>query len=484
MAVSGWSVQGKWSALFGLWALHGAFSLWQFLASQPAPLSFEEMLLAGVLLFWLALNLFLIFSLSRKSIWLIRSLDSLKNPAVKDGIFLFAVLAFFLRMCLGVLQSFAGRTSAFWYVGYLNRLSPLLNLVAVILVETIVLILFTTWRQNVENRKNLKSFFAKFFIVLALLGVTALYISQTGMGIAPIHKGDWARGVPAVPLLEWQILLVCLFCAGMVIVETHLPVLKISRPDIWIALCVWLFASALWLGQPIVTNSSALEPLEPNFEIYPFNDAQTYDEFAQSVLIGNGFRETAIPQRPLYIVFLVFLHGLVGQDYSTVIALQSLVFALFPVLLYLFGREFFGRPIGISIALLAILRDVTSNLVSPFTGNLSYSKVYLSEIPTAMLLILFLLIGMRWIRSGFPAFLAFLMGGVLGLAMLIRTQVVVAVPVILLFSIFYGTKNLKTLFRNTVLMLSVLMLVVAPWLWRNWRLTGSFIFDSPEIADH
>ena len=70
------------------------------------------------------------------------------------------------------------------------------------------------------------------------------------------------------------------------------------------------------------------------------------------------------------------------------IMLQSLVFALFPVLLYLFGREFFGRPIGISIALLAILRDVTSNLVSPFTGNLSYSKVYLSEIPTAMLLIL------------------------------------------------------------------------------------------------
>ena len=52
-----------------------------------------------------------------------------------------------------------------------------------------------------------------------------------------------------------------------------------------------------------------------------------------------------------------------------------------------------------------------------------------------MLLILFLLIGMRWIRSGFPPFLAFLMGGVLGLAMLIRTQVVVAVPILLFFSL-------------------------------------------------
>jgi hypothetical protein len=98
-------------------------------------------------------------------------------------------------------------------------------------------------------------------------------------------------------------------------------------------------------------------------------------------LIGNGFGVDKIPQRPLYIVFLAVLHVLVGQDYGDMIVVQSIFLALFPVLLYLLGREFFGRPIGISIALLAILRDYTSNLVSPFTGNLSYSKLYLAEIP-------------------------------------------------------------------------------------------------------
>ena len=174
--------------------------------------------------------------------------------------------------------------------------------------------------------------------------------------------------------LSGKLFLACVFCVGMVIAESNEKILKIPRLDLWIALAVWLATVALWLGQPIVPNSSALEPRAPNFEVYPFSDAQTYDEFSQSVLIGNGFGANEIPQRPLYIVFLAFLHVLVGQDYGKVIALQSMVFALFPVLLYLFGREFFGRPIGISIALLAILRDYTSNLVSPFTGNLSYSK--------------------------------------------------------------------------------------------------------------
>ncbi len=393
---------------------------------------------------------------------------------------MFATLALFLLICLGIVQSVADRTAGFRYIAYVDRLSSLLDLLTVVFAEIIALILFLAFREKMEHKNFLKSISTKLPIVLLLLGITALYISQTGMGIDPIYKGDWARGLPAVPLLEWQILLACIFCLGMVIAESNQKTLNIRRLDFWVALFIWAAAVTLWLSQPVVPNSSALESIEPNFEIYPFSDAQTYDEFAQSVLTGNGFGSEKIPQRPLYIIFLAVLHVVAGQGYENVIALQSVVFALFPVLLYLFGREFFGRPIGVSIALLAVLRDYTSNLVSPFTGNLSYSKVYLSEIPAAMLLILFLLVGIRWIKSDFPAFLAFLMGGILGLAMLIRTQVVVAFPVILLFAFLSRPKKLKPFLGSAALMIAVLLLVVSPWLWRNWRLTGSFIFDSPE----
>jgi 4-amino-4-deoxy-L-arabinose transferase-like glycosyltransferase len=236
----------------------------------------------------------------------------------------------------------------------------------------------------------------------------------------------------------------------------------------------------LWLSQPVVPNASALKPRAPNFEVYPFNDAQVYDEFAQSALVGNGFGDDKIPQRPLYVVFLMLSHVLVGQNYNNVIFFQTLVFAFFPVLIYLFGREFFGRPIGISIALFAILRDYISNFVSPFTGNLSYSKLYLSEIPTAILLILFLLIGVRWIKAGFPLYSGFLLGGILGIAMLIRTQVIVALPVIILFTFLTRPKDIKPLIKSAILMVITIMLVVSPWLWRNWKLTGELIFDSPE----
>ena len=166
------------------------------------------------------------------------------------------------------------------------------------------------------------------------------------MGIAPIYKGDWARGLPAVPLLEWQIILACLFCVGMVIAESNERMLKIPRLDLWIALAVWLVTVAFWLGQPTVPNASAMEPHVPNFEIYPFIDAQTYDKFAQSVLIGNGFGENEIPQRPLYIVFLVFLHVLVGQNYENVIVLQTLFFAAFPVLFICLAGNSLGDPLA------------------------------------------------------------------------------------------------------------------------------------------
>jgi hypothetical protein len=82
---SGWSVQNKWNALFGVWALHGMFALGKFLTSQNSPfdLSVEEILLAVVLLFWVAPNLFLIFSCSRKYTWLTQILNLLKNPTAR-----------------------------------------------------------------------------------------------------------------------------------------------------------------------------------------------------------------------------------------------------------------------------------------------------------------------------------------------------------------------------------------------------------------
>jgi hypothetical protein len=475
----------KWIFLFGLWALHGGIAFWQF-AALPSDnhnfligLSSYRVFLGGLLLSWIVINFVLIISVSRKSALLYKFLDLLKNPFVRDAIFVTGILAVILRVWLAILEGLFKSSASFRYVAYIDRLSPLLDLMAFVFLEIILLVLFFIIRNWTEYRKSVHVFLVRILSIELVFGFVGLFIYFTDLGIAQGNKGDWSRGLPAVPLLEWQIILACLFCLGMVVVESREKIIKTAYLERWVCLAIWLFTVGLWLGQPVIPNASALRPHEPNFEIYPFIDAQVYDEYAQSVLIGNGFGANEIPQRPLYIVFLAFIHILVGQDYRNVIALQSLILAIFPVLLYLFGREFFGRPIGISIALLAVLRDYTSNLVSPFTGNLSYSKLYLSELPTAMLLVLFLLVGMRWIKSGFPIFLGFLMGGVLGVAMLIRTQVVVALPVILFFALIAQPKKILPMIKGALFAFVTIVVVISPWLWRNWNITGELIFDNP-----
>jgi 4-amino-4-deoxy-L-arabinose transferase-like glycosyltransferase len=436
-------------------------------------------MVSGLLLAWIIINIAQIVLIFKNALSIRTWLDAVKKPPVIDFLLAVATLIVFFRVFFEILSDVFGEELILRYGSYFDRLLPVMNLAMFVAFETVILILFFTLRSGEELKKPSRAFFIRLIIVLALLGLATAIVSYTGLGIVPGYQGDWSRGLPAVPLLEWQIALACLFCLGMAFFEARTKLSKFPRLDVWICLAIWFGAALFWLGQPVIPNASALEPHEPNFEIYPFLDAQTYDEFAQSVLIGNGFGKDAIPQRPLYIVFLVSMHVIAGQNYSGIIVLQTLFFATFPVLLYLFGKEFFGRPIGISIALLAILRDYTSNIVSPFTGNISYSKLYLAEIPTAICLILFLLVAMRWIKAGFPAFWGFLLGGILGVGMLIRTQVVVALPVVLLFALLVQSKKLVSLTRSVLLMFLTIVLVISPWLWRNWNITGEIIFDNP-----
>jgi hypothetical protein len=470
----------KWIALFSLWALQGIVAFLQFQVLSSRESSPAYFFVRGVLFAWIIINLILIVLVYKNaSIWL-KWQDVLVEQKIRDLLLIATSALVLFRVCLWIFQGLLAEPLTQQVGGYLSLLSPFLDLMGFVCLEIAILILLLNLRTNLDYVNPFKKFISTAIIIFVILGLITLIISITGLGILSSYKGDWQRGLPAVALLEWQILLAFIACLGMFLIESNTKIIEIPHFDLYVCIAIWLCASALWLSQPVIPNASALKPRGPNYEIYPFNDAQVYDEFAQSALVGDGFGDNKIPQRPLYVVFLIFSHALVGQGYNSIIFFQTLVFALFPVLLYLFGREFFGRPIGISIALLAIFRDYISNFVSPFTGNLSYSKLYLSEIPTAILLILFLLVAARWIKSSFPIYLGFLLGGILGSAMLIRTQVIVALPLIVLFGFLARPKEVKPLIKSMLLMLITIAFVVTPWLWRNWKLTGEFVFDSPE----
>ncbi|MCC7117862.1 MAG: hypothetical protein IT310_04995 [Anaerolineales bacterium] len=467
-----------WLILFCLWILQGGVALWRFMRHPAFTPDGRYLGVVFLLSLWMGSSSALAFwELRKHPRWLVWR-ERLNQPPTRAFLYCAALAIIFIRAALWYLRSLLDAQLFLQIGGYLDILAPLLNLGALTAVE----LGFTLGVSNAEPfaadelRRYLKNFFVLFFFLIGL----ALFSAKTRLGIAPSYAEDWGYGLPAVPLLEWQILLAVLLCFALLWLESKFKILNAPRIDVWIFLLVWLGAAAVWLSQPVIPSASALTPRAPNYEIYPFIDSQTYDEVAQSILIGNGFGQTSIPQRPLYILFLAALHGLVGQDYSALIFAQTLAFAFFPALLYLFGRDFFNRPVGLSLALLAILRDYVSNFVAPFTGNLSYSKVLLSEIPTAMLLLLLLLVGVRWIKSNFSFFYGALFGGILGLAMLVRTQSVIALPVLLLFGLALQKVKFAQLIKSALLLLIMAGLVVAPWLWRNWQITGGLVFDNPE----
>jgi len=468
-----------------IWALQGVLALWQYAilssdAENAVFFGFSSTRLIGLafLLLWITSNLALVIILWRRPDMQARWLELLSsNPAGDLLLVLSALITFTSLAGLWILRGLSQHGEVYIYTAYADRLAPLLILAALVALEWIAWIAVFHRRYFNKIKPDTRDLFRRTLIVWATLGLLAVFIALTGLGIIPDDSGDW--GYPGVPLLEWQILLVCILSGIFLLYESDVELNRSRNFDRLISVAIWLGVVLLWLSQPTIPGFSALAPRAPNHEIYPFADAQVYDEFAQSVLIGNGLKENAIPSRPLYVVFLAFLHLIVGQEYDHIILVQSLILASFPVVLYWIGRDFFGRPVGLSMAVLAALRDLTSNVSAPFTHALSYTKLYLSEIPVAIPMALFIWICYRWACANYPKFPAFLAGGILGIGIMIRTQAVMALPVILITSWLVDRKRSASILLGGSLMLVSITLVIGPWIWRNWKVTGELIFDEP-----
>ena len=474
----------SWTHLFTLWTIQGVISLWQ-LASLPSDaesgllFGFSASRLAGIgfLVSWVVFFIVLAIKSRRDGIWK-KSLDSIFSSRTGDVMLVASFsVAIISQIVMAILWGLSQRGEIFKYAAYATRLAPILNLLALSALELILWIVIHRRDIFEPVQSTGKDLLKRALIIWGLLGALTIFVIVTGLGIIPDRTGTW--GLPGVALLEWQILLAGSVCVLVMMFEASGMANKIKRFDLCVAAALWLGTSLLWISQPVVPALSAMPPRAPNYEIYPYIDAQVYDEYAQSILIGNGMRGIEIPSRPLYIVFLAFLHALVGQDYNSMIAAQSLLLAFLPVTLYWIGKDFYGRPVGITIAMLAALRDATSNIAAPFTNNLSYSKLYLSELPTAVFLVLFIWLSIRWARSNYPNYLAFIAGGLLGIGIMIRTQAVAALPVLLVIAWLADRKKLLSILRGAVWMMLAIILVISPWIWRNYRNTGKFIFDSP-----
>ena len=312
-------------------------------------------------------------------------------------------------------------------------------------------------------------------IALAVIGMIWGLIAITGIGIIP---DDFYWNEAGVPLLNWQVWA----GVGVVLIGWLLynrfglkkSFGQISALAVFIG--IWIIAAIIWIRTPLVPAFNAPGPYLPSKEYYPFVDAALFDLGAQSAIYGRGIFFGTFFDRGLLMGFLAFIHEIFGQNYLVVVDVQSAVFAIFPALLYWLGKKLHSVSAGLMTATLAILK-VSNAIVSGKLLSTSHPKLMLTEFPTGIILVLFSLFLVLWLRgNGSKAQYLAGIGAVIGVGILLRTHVFFMLPVVILLGIVIWKLRWKRVLRDFLLVVVAFFITVSPWMWRNQQVAGEPLF--------
>ncbi len=307
-------------------------------------------------------------------------------------------------------------------------------------------------------------------LLFLLLAVGMLYYAlMSGTGLDPTSRTFYRQGVS---LLEGHIVL------PLLVLYPFLPLYILLRSKIsgkkLAVIFGFLTAAGIWAAAAFIWQSTLFEGRSyfapalrlPNNNFYPASDAENYDLLAQSLLLGNGFRNGLTIVRPLYVVFLAALHVLFGNDYMMLTNGQIFVLALIPLIVFLIAKHLDQTPAGLLAAAWIIYREVYSIRLSPLV-QVSNSRLLMSDLPTMLVVLCVILCAVKWHTRGQSAFRALLCGGFIGLAMLIRTQCFVLLPAVL-FLYFCSGKKAGSIWKSVFVSILGCVLVFSPWtLWMH-----------------
>lgn len=295
-------------------------------------------------------------------------------------------------------------------------------------------------------------------IALTRIGLTAdvAWWSETGTPILTTQA-----------LLAWMI-----GCAALAVAEIFRSFKKSplsSRAlDAILCLLIWLTTFSLWQSIPVRQDHFITQPVPPNFEYYPYSDALLYDLSAQQLLLGEGVSR-ASATKPLYAAFLALAHAVAGQNYVRTASFQTAALAFIPALLFLLTKSLSNRPAGLVAALLAIMRERNSLLLTD-TIKVSSSKMLMSDMPAMAAMLLLTLLIVWWLQKPEKRpCLPLVIGGALGIFSLLRGQILFIAPLVLLLGMFASWKQPQVFKTALPLLVLGLTLGLLPWLaWKSW----------------
>ena len=451
---------------FGLFLTSGAFITFAILIASPSDpknavflgYSLERIILGlGILLPGFAL-LYLTLRLFRQPDHSQRLWAAFTQPGrIGDTVFFISLAAFFAGWIILFMPPYRLGELA----GYIQRLTPIIGWLSGSGAVTSLIVLLERKKHSLSPNPETRIILKVAFILFTFFVLSFILIAVTGIGI--VYPADYWYGA-GVPMLGLQVLFCLLLGAFFLWVEAKTDWLNKKRIDSLIFIVIWLIAAWLWARQPLHPNY--FMPDTADNAIYPYSDGATFDQGAQYALIGQGLFNNGFFERPLYSVFLVYLHLVLGQNTVLLMKAQAAFLAVLPAVVYLIGKELHSRSFGAAAGALIALRGVNALIAAKWIDTAS-PKMMLTDFPVAVLVAIFLLLLIKWLKD--PARLGFLAwaGAVFGFAIMVRTHAISLLPAALVFIPF----ALKWRWRNFLLAGALILLglfaATLPWEIRN-----------------
>lgn len=358
-------------------------------------------------------------------------------------------------------------------LGYLPRLKPILIWLAFLFAQTFIFLAYYGGLslESLIGWRGMKPAFVVFLIIGLIWGLIAL----TGIGIIP---DEFYWNVTGVPILTGQIwiaigvtLVVWFLCERFIAGKSFN---QLSSFAVFIG--IWVIAALIWIKTPLGPTFNAPGPYPPSRGFYPFVDAALFDLGAQSAIYGKGLFFGSFMDRALLSGFLALIHRVFGQNYLVVVGVQSAVYAVFPAILYLLGKNVHSKSAGVMIAMLAILK--VSNAITG--GRLiatAHPKLMLTEFPTGIVLVFVSLFLVKWLNEGnSKAYNLAGVGASIGVGILLRHNVLFMLPVFFIMGFVLWKQNWRIAFRDVFIVTIAFFITISPWMWRNQRIAGEPFF--------
>ncbi len=201
------------------------------------------------------------------------------------------------------------------------------------------------------------------------------------------------------------------------------------------------------------------------FDITVFGDEKVFTALAYNLVSGNGYSVDGINpsalRPPGFPFLLAIVFSISGNSLIVARVFNLCLSALTVCVIYLLVLRLFGKKIALVAGLAAVF--------NPFFV-IGVPVVLYSDAFYLLLLTIVLALFLKLQETNSPK-LKVICGAIIGVAILTRSELVLFIPLIIAWTFFYYQKRRPAL-QASVLILLPVVLLVSPWLMRNYLVFG------------